>query len=152
MAFDAFAVTTGSGWIRLKTPSLNADKPWVHFRPSAVSVNAGNIRFRIYDTNTSGGLSGGTSLDPVNRKYSSATTSDVLFSFDTTTTSTGSFVLKYDRVTHGGTGPGQTRIGVSKGEAIEWILKPDTEYAIQLTVSAATEIGSNFFWYEEAEA
>ena len=152
-AFDAFAVTTGSSasTIRFKTPAATATYPYIHFRPTAISVNAGNVRFQIYDTNTSG-MTDGTAVTPVNRKYSSTSTSAVAFSIGVTACSTISYTLKYDRVTHGGTGPGQTRIGVSKGEALEWILNPDTEYAFYATVSAATEVGMNFFWYEEADA
>jgi hypothetical protein len=59
--------------------------------------------------------------------------------------------LKYDRVAYGGSGPGQTQIGVSKGEAIEWILSPASEYVFYVTTTA-TEAAANFFWYEEDNA
>jgi hypothetical protein len=152
-AFDAWVTSTVSAVHRFKTPAATATYPYIHWRPSAVSVNAGNLIFQVYDTNTSGDkLTGGSTFAPVNRKYSSTKTSGVTFTVGVAASSTDGYVEKYRRLAHGGTGPGQTAIGVSKGEALEWILKPDTEYAIYITVSAATDVGLNLFWYEEADA
>ena len=152
-AFDVFITSTASAVHRFKTPALTATSPYIHFRPASVTVNAGTLTYQIYDTNTSGDkLTGGAAFTPVNRKYGSDKVSGVTVAVGVATSSTDGFVEKYRRLAHGGTGPAQTRIGVSKGEALEWILKPDTEYAIYLTVSTASEIGANFFWYEEPDA
>ena len=148
-AFDAFLFSTGSSIVRFKTPAATAAKPYIHFRPASISINAGTVRFQVYDANTSGDkLTGGAAFTPVNRKYHSTSTAGTAVSIGVATSSTAGFVLKYDTAAFGGTGPGQTRIGVSKGEGLEWILKPNTEYALYLT-STAAQMSANFFWYEE---
>lgn len=151
-AFDAFAFSTGENIVRFKTPSTTATTPYVHFRPASIAFNSGSVRFRVYDANTSGDkLTGGSAFTPVNRRYNSTKTAGTAVSVGVATSSTTGYVLKYDTAVYGGTAPGQTRIGASKGEGMEWILKPDTEYALYVT-STGTEVMANFFWYEEADA
>ena len=152
-AFDAFLFSTSTSGVvcRLKTPSTTAARPYVHFRPVSINISGGTVRFRVYDTNTSGDrLFGGSTFDPVNRKYNSTRTAGTEITIGAAASSNG-FVLKYDTITFAGTGPGQTRIGASRGDGMEWILKPDTEYALYLSATS-TSMGANFFWYEEEDA
>ena len=89
---------------------------------------------------------------PVNRNFASSKTSGVVFRTGADTSSTAGYTEKYSNKVFGGTGPGQTKVGTSKGEPLEWVFSPGVTYAVYVTTTAAVEYDLNMFWYEEDSA
>ena len=145
-AFDTYEVVdiNATRKYQLTTPSTTEASPYVHFRPMNIGIASGSILFQIFKGATD--VSGGASLDPVNRNHNSTKTSKVVFKSGITSTS-GSEI--YKSKLHAGTGPGQTQFGANKGEPLEWVFSPNTNYVVYLTTTASVEVVSNFFWYEE---
>ena len=150
-AFDAWDFAAALSGSRVCGLVIPADK-YLHFRPANLAVASGMAHFRLFlcATSTGTALSGGsTAFAPVNRNHNSTQASVVAFRTGADTSSTAGYVEKYSTKVFGGTGPGQTRMGGSKGEPLEWVLNPNRTYAVYVTTTAATEYGLNLFWYEE---
>ena len=156
IAYDAFWTggITSTVHFQFSTPAAK----YVHFRPAGVGIDGGVATFRIFavtpETSSPTPVSGGSTFTPVNRKHTSTSASEVTFNTEIDTSSTASYVLKYQTAVYGGSGPGGSRTGQSKGEPLEWIFTPGRTYVFTLT-QGATEITAatlNLFWYEEANA
>ncbi len=152
IAFDAWDVATVNGRrvYGLQTPP----EKYLHFRPAHLSIAGNMARFRLYQcaTGSAAPISGGSTFAPVNRNHVSSTISEVVFRVGAVTSSTGDYLEKYSTKVFGGSGPGQSRTGVSKGEPLEWVLRPGRQYAITVNTTVNTEYGLNLFWYEEDSA
>ena len=153
IAYDAFwvgAVNATTMKFQFSTPSAK----YVHFRPANIGISANTATLRIFltATGTTAPVSEGSAVTPVNRKHTSTNTSGVTFKTGITTSSTGDFTEKYVTRVHGGSGPGQSVVGQSKGEPLEWIFMPGRDYVFMLTTTDDTNVNLNLFWYEEDNA
>ncbi len=151
-AFDAWDIATVNTerWIQFDTPTTDSPSPYVHFRPASLSVGQGGVYFTLFEVVSTGpGLSGGDAFVPMNRSHVSTAASACTVRTNVNTSSTASYVARYRTRVHGGTGPGNTRIGASKGEPMEWVLEPHTRYGIHIRTTVSAEVATNLFWYEE---
>ena len=137
------ASINGTRKYRFKTPSsTESNFRYIHMRPNSIDIEKGTLLIRFQEGSTS--VSTGTAVTPVNRNRNSATTSSVTFVPGVTATTAGTDI--YSQKLHAGGGDGN---GGQSVEPLEWVLKPNTEYIINLTTTAATSVSANFFWYEE---
>ena len=92
---------------------------------------------------TEGWTGGGTAVGTLvidNRDRNSLNTSGVTISYGVTAV-TGGTVLKEEYLSSGKFGSGETR------DQNEWILKPNTKYAVSLFLSTANEASITLHWY-----
>ncbi len=120
---------------------------YVHFRPTWLTIDEGEVIFSIYEDATSTGGLGWTDATPINRSRVSTSTAESVF-YDEGTTSTGGDLIDQFAV-FGVAGPGQTRGGAGRGEPLEWVLAQDTQYRI--VVDTTERFYAQMFWYEETE-
>ena len=153
IAFDAFwtgAINDTTGHFQITTPAAK----YVHFRPANIGISGGIATLSIFLTATGSAtpVSGGSTFTPVNRKHTSTEAATVTFNTAIDTSSTGDYTLKYQTRIYGGSAPGQSVIGQSKGEPLEWIFNRSRDYVIMVTTTVDTNVTLNLFWYEEDNA
>jgi len=135
----------GTRFVTMKTP---ANKN-LHYKPTGLVTSADKVTVEFFEGATVTAATG-TAATPANHNRNSAITSGVTLLDAPTVTANGT---KFTQVyIPGSTGVGGSRYGDSAGVSnSEWVLKPNTQYAIKVTngSSASNDIQVNFQWYEE---
>lgn len=129
--------------IAFTTPSI-ADAKYIHWRPVGIRTSADYTKYVLYEGDS---FSSGTAITPINRNRNSSNTSDMqTFVKGATSTPTGTII---DAGGIGSSGNPFSRTGGGAGENEELLLKPNTNYVLQLTPDGATICLLTLFWYEE---
>lgn len=137
----------GTRFVTIKTPI----GVYLHYKPTNLVTSADKITIEFFEGATVTAATG-TSTSPSNHNRNSSNASGVTLLDAPTVTANGT---KFAQVyIPGATGIGGTRTGASAGTSgSEWVLKPNTQYAIKVTngSSGANDIQINFQWYEESD-
>jgi len=95
-----------------------------------------------------GGVTGGSTATPINRRRDSSNASGATGALSGATAPTGGTVLQAEDI--GGPKPGLGGTPGASREATEWVLKPDTLYSFRL--AGASGVGNiTLRWYEHAD-
>ena len=131
--------------IQFKTPLVAAG--YVHYRPALIVSSKDSLTVKFYEA--AEGLAGGVAVTPVNRNRNSTEVSGVTLKVGVTTTGNGTQIS--EAYIPGATGVGGTSSGNMLSASNEWVLKPNTEYLIELTnaSAAANDVLAELQWYEE---
>ena len=147
-SYNKFTLAAGATrFVTLKAPA----GVYLHYRPTNLVTSADKVTIEFYEGATVTANTG-TAVTPSNHNRNSALTSVVTLLDAPTVTANG---IKFAQVyIPGATGIGGTRTGANAGVSnSEWVLKPDTQYAIKVTngSSGSNDIQINFQWYEESK-
>jgi hypothetical protein len=132
--------------IGFKTPSSIYD---IHIRATVITCNSDSLRMLFYENSIYSGGSNGSPLNH-NRKSSNVTKMQE-FKYGVTVSNAGTLLLPIYLA--GATGVGQSRSGSGSATQYEWVLKQNTNYAIQFVNNSAGSniVNYNINWYEENE-
>ncbi len=148
-AFEVSSVQEVNGTYQygldIPTSTVEGSK-YIHWRPVAIATEKGQVTFSILEGSTRD--STGTELTAYNRNRESTKPSIVTFTANDGTTAGTTL---YERKIYGGSGPGNTAIGTKAESDLEWVLKRGEKYVFKFTTTAAIEVATNFFWYEEPD-
>jgi hypothetical protein len=116
----------------------------VHFHRESYTANAGGLEFRLLENVTS---TGGDQLTPLNRNRLSTNTATIEIFAGSNVTNTGNelYLIGFPASSTPVSGGAQ-----AGGETQEWILKPDTTYAIEIKNLSNAEriVYADLSWYE----
>lgn len=136
--------------LSFKTPVVE-DNKYVHWRPIGVGSTASGIKALLIEMAVPVS-SGGLAIEPVcrNRALADVRISSVKVTENVTAVTTSGLLIQAGLVGSGGNN--QSRAGGSgDGADLEILLKPDTEYIVELDnlTNTSTDVLLDLFWYEE---
>ena len=147
-SYNKFTLAAGATRVVTIKPAAGT---YLHYRPTNLVTSADKVTIEFYEGATVTAATG-TAVTPSNHNRNSTLASKVTLLDAPTVTANGT---KFTQVyIPGATGVGGSRTGASAGVSnSEWVLKPDTQYAIKVTngSSGANDIQINFQWYEESD-
>lgn len=116
----------------------------VHFHKENYTSNAGGIEFKLLEGVTA---TGGSAMTPINRNRASTTQSTLIVKSGATVTQTGTelYLIGFPE-----SATPSRASSLSGGETLEWVLKPQTFYAIQINnfSNAERTVYAELCWYE----
>ncbi len=145
VAAGSATVNTGAETTLLLTTPASSSA-YVHYRPSTVASVSSPVTVTLYEAPTATGGSAGT---PTNRNRNSDRAATVVYKYGASYSSGGT-VLDISSVGSGGNPV--SRSGGASGQDLEFVLKPETTYAIRIVNPAGganSTVVWSLFWYEE---
>lgn len=129
--------------IGFTTPTAAVNRH-IHWRPASITTDTAYCLVELYEGDA---FTEGTAVTPINRNRNSATvTAMQAFAKGVTVTPAGT---RLAIVGVGTAGTPASSSGGGGGSEHELLLKPDTNYVVQITPSAGTDVTAELFWYDE---
>ena len=128
--------------VSFTTPSVASDKI-IHWRPTGITSSANYVQVTLYENTV---YASGADVVPFNRNRNSAKTTE-LQALALGTTRSGGDIIQVKGV--GTSGNPQARSGGGTFASEELMLKPNTNYTLELVPAGVTSVVLELFWYEE---